>query len=123
MQVLLADDQLKVRSALRIILEQQPGVEVVGETDDADGLMVQVDAIHPDLILLDWELPGLSRNGRFSALRSRHPDVRVIALSGRPEARRAALEAGADAFVSKVEPPDRLLEALNTIGQEVHERK
>jgi DNA-binding NarL/FixJ family response regulator len=114
MRVLLADDQTKVRSALRLLLEQEPGLSVVGEAAEAEDLLAQVEVTQPDLVLLDWELPGLRTDDRLSALRALCPQLKVIALSGQPEARRAALSAGADAFVSKGEPPERLLAALAT---------
>jgi DNA-binding NarL/FixJ family response regulator len=112
MRVLLADDQTKVRSALRLLLEQEPGLSVVGEAVEAEDLLAQVEATQPDLVLLDWELPGLRTDDRLSVLRALCPQLKVIALSGQPEARRAALSAGADAFVSKGEPPERLLAAV-----------
>ena len=113
MRVLLADDQSKVRSALRLILEQQPDLNVLGEAVDAQGLLDWVRLVCPDVVLLDWELPGLSRHDLLSALRARCPHLKVIALSGRPEACQAALAAGADAFVSKGDPPEQLLAAVN----------
>jgi len=116
MRVLLADDQSKVRSALRLLLEQQPGLSVVSEAVEAEDLLAQVEASQPDLVLLDWELPGLRADDRLSALRRLCPRLKVIALSGRPEARQAALTAGADAFVSKGEPPERLLTTLRAVG-------
>jgi two-component system response regulator DesR len=120
MRILLADDQAKVRSALRLLLRLQPGMDVVGETAETEGLLGQVKEIRPDLILLDWELPGPTSNGLLTAIRARCPRLKVIALSGRPEARRAALEAGADAFVSKGAPPERLLSALRAFSEELH---
>ena len=121
MRVLLADDQSKVRSALRLVLEQQPGVSILGEAVDVTGLLDWVKAACPDLVLLDWELPGLeadnpstgSGQGLLPTLRELCPRLSVIALSVRPEARRAALDAGVDAFVSKGDPPERLLAAVN----------
>ena len=112
MRILLADDQPKVRFALRVLLEQQPRLEIAGEAVDGEHLLAQVEATCPDLVLLGWELPGLAAVGALPALRRRCPDLRVIALSGLPEACRAALAAGADAFVSKAEPPERLLAAI-----------
>jgi DNA-binding NarL/FixJ family response regulator len=85
----------------------------VGEAVGAVDVLAQVEAGCPDLVLLCWELPGLARDDLLSALRRVCPDLRVIALSGRPEARRVALDAGADAFVSKADPPERLLAAIN----------
>ena len=121
MRILLADDQAKVRSALRLCLEQEPGMSVMGEATDADELLAQVRTACPDIVLLDWELPGLqaanpstgSGQGLLSALRTLCPCLKVIALSGRPETRQVALPAGADAFVSKGDPPEQLLAAVN----------
>jgi DNA-binding NarL/FixJ family response regulator len=113
MRILLADDQPRVRFALRVLLERQPGVEVVSAATDADDLLSQAKASCPDLVLLGWELLGSAAVGSLSSLRRICPDVSVIALSGRPEARQAALSAGADAFVSKTDPPERLLAAID----------
>lgn len=115
MRLLLADNQAKVRFALRALLEQQPGLTVVGEAAEAGDVLPQVKAVHPDLVLLDWNLHGLAEAGLLSALRQVYPNLIVIALSARPEVRQAALEAGADAFVSKTDPPERLLEAIRTV--------
>ena len=113
MLVLLADNEPKVRLGLRVLLERQPGLKVVGEAADTEELLAQTEADRPDLVLLGWELPGLAGVDSLSALRRVCPDLFVIALSGRLEARRAALNAGADAFVSKCNPPDRLLAAID----------
>lgn len=114
MHILLADNQPRVRFALRVLLERQPGLEVVGEATEAEELLAQAEAACPDLVLLGWELPGLAAVGSLAALRRACPKICVIALSGLPEARRAALDAGADAFVSKTDPPGRLLEVIES---------
>lgn len=116
MRILLADDQPKVRFALGVLLERQPGLEVMGEAADAEDLLLRAEVDCPDLLLLGWELPGLAAVGSLTALREVCPNVFVIALSGRPEARQAALDAGADVFVSKTDPPERLLAAIDDCG-------
>jgi DNA-binding NarL/FixJ family response regulator len=153
MRVFLADDQAKVRAALRLLLEQEPGLSVVGEVTEAKDLLVQVQVTQPDVVLLDWELPGLratepwiapsaspwakgpgqvprhdsgdvpslpkeqiSRQRLLSALHSLGCPLKIIALSGHLEAREEALGAGVDAFVSKGDPPERLLTTLRTVG-------
>jgi len=113
MRILLADNRSKVRFALRVLLERQPGLVVVGEAIDANDLLAQMETTHPDLVLLGWELPGLMSIDLLSALRKIRPDLEVIALSSRPEARRAALTAGANAFVSKTDLPERLLAIID----------
>jgi two-component system invasion response regulator UvrY len=112
MRILLADDQPKVRFALRTLLERQSGFKVVGEARSGQDLRDQIQPTRPDLVLLDWELPGERALDTLSKLRTMYPTLRVIALSGRSEARQAALQAGVDAFVSKSDPPEHLLAAI-----------
>ena len=88
---------------------------MVGEASEAKELLAQVRATHPNLVLLDWGLPDLATIGSLPALQTACPDLAVIVLSGRPEARLEALAAGADNFVSKVDPPEQLLMAIQTI--------
>ena len=116
MRVVIADDQVDVRSALRLLLEQEPGLRVVAEAGSAALCLAQAHRTQPDLILLDWELPGLPARELLSALRDMCEGVIIIALSGHPEARSAALAAGARAFISKGDPPDRVLAVLCAVN-------
>ena len=113
MRIMLADNRRKVRFALRALLEQQSSLEVIGEAIDAQDLMACVENSCPDVVLLDWELPGMATHDLLSALRSACPELLIIALSGRVSGQREALAAGVDAFVSTGEPPERLLSAIN----------
>jgi DNA-binding NarL/FixJ family response regulator len=113
MQVIVADDETKVRSALQLLLEQEVGLQVAGEAIDMAELLSRVASSGPELLLLDWELPGLTAD-HLETLRSRHPRLQIIALSGRPDARRAALVAGVDDFISKGSSPDLLLTAIRS---------
>jgi DNA-binding NarL/FixJ family response regulator len=116
MRVLLADDQAWLRSAMRLLLEQEPDIEVVGEAGEANVLLSLVGAVTPDLLLLDWELPGTLSGARGECILNRlHnccPEVAIIVLSGLPESGTHALDAGADYFVSKADPPEALLGAV-----------
>ena len=116
MRVLLADDQPTLRSAVRLLLEQEPGVNIVAEVADSETLLARMADTHPDLVLLDWELPGLNgastARAVLNALYTTCPNVQIIVFSGRPEASRHALAAGANTFVSKADPPEHLLAAL-----------
>lgn len=113
MRILIADTQPKVRFAIRVLLERQPDFEVVGEAVNAAELLVQFERDCPDALLLGWELPGMAMDHLVAALRRSCPEAAIIALSGRLEARRIAIESGADAFVSKSSPPEQLLAALS----------
>ncbi len=113
MRILIADDEPKVRFALRVSLEQHPGFKTIGEAIDAEDLLAQTNVICPDLILLDWDLPGLPAAELLIALRRICPRLRVLVLSEKPEVHQAASRAGASAFVCKGESPDRLRSALD----------
>lgn len=115
MDVLLAERREEVRSALRLVLAHEPDIHVVAEVESSDELLAQIEASCPDLILLEWELPGQSLPEVLSAVRQRCPHLHVIALSGHPEARKVALEVGVDQFVSKADSPDRLLAAIRSV--------
>jgi DNA-binding NarL/FixJ family response regulator len=117
MRILVADSQSKVRRALCVLLKQQPDLEIVGEAANAMELLTETEKCRPDLILLHWRLKALMAFDLLPALRSNFPGVRLIVLSARREACQAALDAGADAFVCKMDPPDRLLAAVQAIQQ------
>jgi DNA-binding NarL/FixJ family response regulator len=123
MRVVLADDQPKVRSALRLLLEYGPKLSVVGEAAEARELLEQIEAGRPELVLLDWELPGLKFMDLMPRLRQHCPDLKIIVLSSRPEANKSALSAGADGFVSKGDSPERLLEVVIDQLRSFEERK
>jgi DNA-binding NarL/FixJ family response regulator len=112
MRVLLAEREPNVRYGLRVLLEQRTDLQVVGEAADAQELSAHVASACPDLVLLSWDLAGRKGAELISTLRRICPGLHVIVLSGRPEARRAVLNAGANAFISKVEPPEQLLAAI-----------
>jgi len=121
MRVVLADDQAWLRSAMRLLLEDESNIEVVGEARDVHTLLQETKALLPDLILLDWELPGLSkpseRNRFIRLLHTDYPRISIIALSVNSDAKSASLALGVDAFVNKAEPPEHLLAALQQIAQ------
>jgi len=120
MRILIADDQADVRSALRLLLEQGDQFDIVGEVADATGLLIQLDSKQPDLVLLDWELPGLSMTQLIRLLRVERPHLQVLAMSSRPEAQQEAAAAAADGFVSKGDPPEIMLAALRRFSVNGH---
>ena len=111
-RILIADSRHDVRSALRLLLEQDAEIVVSAEAAKFDDLVEQVRLTRPDLIILDCDLPGLQAEGLLRILRFISPGVRVVALCARPEMRQAALSAGADAFFSKADPPQILVDAI-----------
>ena len=114
MYVVLADDQVDVRRALTFVLEHECDLQLASEACNADELLHWLSGICPDLVLLDWELPGGGRE-LIRRMREIHRGVKIIALSVRPEARDEALSAGVQGFVSKGDPPERLLGVVHSL--------
>lgn len=117
-RVFLADSRLRTRAALRLLLEQYPEFKVVGEAAEVGSLLAQTLAVDPHLLLLDWDLRGFQAD-LLPALRKQQPDLKVVVMSTRPEIRSLALAAGVDAFVCKVDPPERLLACLAGVRQTI----
>lgn len=117
MNVLIADDQEAVRSALRLFLEHELSPAIILETDEAHDLLDSAREDQPHVILLDWELPGYQNTDLLMLIRQYCPQTKVIVLSGRIEAQKEALQAGVDFFISKSHPSDRLLETLRSLIQ------
>ncbi len=117
MRVLIADSQAKVRNALSVLLRQQPNLEIVGEAESAGELLARAENMQPDLVLVHWRLSGGSGEELVASLRACCPGTRILTLSARPESCHEALNAGADAFVSKMDQPERLLATIQRIGQ------
>lgn len=112
MRVLLAEGQTRVRRALHFFLKEQPGLIIVGETSEMKSLLRQVNVTYPDVVLLDWDLPGCAPTEVLQVLRQANHRLRVIALSSDTEVRYTALAAGANGFICKYDPPQVLLAAL-----------
>jgi DNA-binding NarL/FixJ family response regulator len=117
-RILIADHQSAVRSAVRLLLEKGLELDVVGEAADSKELFAQLESLRPDIILLDWDLPGWSTASLFDAFGELDRQPRVIVLGVKPESMQSALAAGADAFVSKGDPPKRLLTAIQALPVE-----
>jgi DNA-binding NarL/FixJ family response regulator len=117
MRILIAARQALTRSALRLFLQKGQGLEVVGEAADSEELLAEVRSKHPNVLLLEWELPGTSTTDLLTTLRGSNSRLTVVVLSGRPELEQAVQAAGADGFFNLGEPPKRLLAALDAIQQ------
>jgi DNA-binding NarL/FixJ family response regulator len=104
---------------VRLLLEERLELDALGEAADSQELLAQLDSLRPDIILLDRELPGGSTADLFRAFCGLDPHPKVIVLCAQPESAQAALAAGADALVSKCDPPKRLLTAIHALSVEV----
>lgn len=118
MRILVAVRQATVRSAVKTFLWAQPDLDVVGEASDSRGLLSQIEITRPDVLLLDWGLPGRPAVELLAMLRTLDTRCQIIVLGNDSEQRQSVLAAGADYFVSQGEPPRRLLTAVHVMRAE-----
>ncbi len=111
-QILLADDNPDLRSALRLLLETRLNLKLITEASDMEHVLAQTEDMRPDCIILDWELPGRPLRERIGVLRALVPGMKIIITSTRPESRQEALYEGADAFADKADSPLQILDAM-----------
>lgn len=116
--VLLVDDQALLRMGLRLVIESDPDLQVVGEASDGRVALEQAAALSPDVILMDIRMPGMDGIEATRRLVERSPGTRVLVLTtfDVDEYAFAALRAGASGFLLKNSRPDELVEAIRTVA-------
>jgi len=118
-RVFLADGIPEERSALRLLLLDLK-MEVVGEASDWVATLAQAPVSRADLLLVDWDILSSEPNEALMDLRQACPAALVIVLISHLDARQqAALSAGADAFISKNETPERVAERIRVAAASV----
>jgi DNA-binding NarL/FixJ family response regulator len=118
-RVYVADALTEERSALRLVLLDL-NMEVVGEAADWATALAQAPVSRTDMLLIDWDLLPNSPTAALDEIRRACPVALVIVLISHLDARQqAALSAGADAFISKGEMPERVAERLRTVAASV----
>jgi DNA-binding NarL/FixJ family response regulator len=114
-RVFIADARPEERSALRLLLQDMK-MEVVGEAADWPTTLAEASVCRTEMLLVDWDLLPSEPNAALNTLRKTCPAALVIVLISHLTARQqAALSAGADAFISKGDTPDRVAERLRTV--------
>jgi len=114
LRVVAVDDHQLMLDAIRITLEDADAIELVGEALSGSEALPVIARTQPDIVLLDIRMPNMDGLACLGKIRERHPDVKVVILSGidEPEQIRTALEQGACAFVVKHVDPRDLASAL-----------
>jgi two-component system response regulator NreC len=115
-RLLLVDDHAVVRSGLRMLLENEKDVEIIGEAGNAEESLEALKTLNPDVILMDIGLPDRSGIDTAREIKKRSPETAVIALTIHEDKEYffRMLEAGASGYVPKRAAPDELLTAIRT---------
>ena len=123
-RLLLVDDQPAVRRGLRMRFALEPDLEVVGEAGGVAEAISLARVLHPDVVLMDVEMPGVSGIAAIATLRrvAPHSTVVIFTLYDDAAMRARAREAGATAFVAKHQTEETLLAAIRRAAAE-HEQE
>ena len=113
-RIVLADDHQVVRSGLRLLLEKEPGFEVVAEASDVDGARRYVRGHQPAVLVLDLNMPGGSSLEAIPRIREECPETQIVVLTMQQESAfaREALTGGALGYVLKEAADEELVEAV-----------
>lgn len=113
--IFLAEGEKHVLESLSIWMEQQADIKIAGEARSAETLLAQVCQHAVDVILLDWNLPGIHHQRLIRTLRECCPAAKLVALSVKPEDERSAKEYGMDGFISKQLSAELFMASLHSI--------
>jgi DNA-binding NarL/FixJ family response regulator len=118
-RVLVCDDSEAFRALLRYTLQEDPGIEVVGEAADGMAAIQAAERLQPDVVLLDLTMPILDGMDAIAAVLERAPGAQVVALSGWGAERmeQAALDQGAIAYVEKSDDVEALRAAVRAAAR------
>lgn len=116
-RVLLVDDHRILREGIRALLVDEPDIVVVGEAGDGEEAVAKVDALRPDVVLMDVVMPRLNGVEATRRIRQRHPDVRVLVLSmyDDDEYVQQGIAAGAAGYLLKGTAADDLVLAIREV--------
>lgn len=118
-RVLIADDQVLVRTGFRLILSGEPGIEVVGEAGDGAEAAALAEELTPDVVLMDVRMPGVDgiEATRRIVVDETSPRVLVLTTFDLDDIVYDALRAGASGFLLKDAPEERLLTAIQVVAE------
>ena len=118
-RILLVDDHAIVREGYRRLLEEEPGIEVIGEATNAAQACERARALGPDVVVMDIALPGMSGIEATRRMLNDQPRLRVLMFSMYDDAiyARRALEAGALGYLSKASAPEVLVQAIHAVSR------
>ena len=118
-RVLLADDHETVRQGLRLLVDHQDDMQVIGEASDGAAAIRQAQALKPDVVVMDLSMPGMNGLAATRALKKTNPEIAVITLTRHEDEAylQELLRAGVSGYVLKQSASTELLDAIHTAAR------
>jgi DNA-binding NarL/FixJ family response regulator len=117
-RVLIADDQPRARQSLRALLATLPHTLEIREAVNGSEAINAVEAFKPDLVILDVRMPVMDGLEATRIIKEHWPETKIIIYSMYPEYSEIALNAGAERFINKSDPPEKLLAEVTRMMSE-----
>lgn len=114
-RIVIADDHSMMRHGLRRIIEENAGLEVIGEAGDGLELLELLKTVVPDLVILDMSMPKIRGIDAINEIKKRYPAVKVLVLSMHKEYLCRALSAGASGYILKEDADRELFSSIEHI--------
>lgn len=116
-RILLVDDHAVLRAGLRLLLDAQTDMQVIGEASDGSEALQLCETLNPDLVLLDLSMPGLGGLDTIPVMRKAAPTARILVLTMHDDESylKGALRSGASGYVLKKAADSELLSAVRTV--------
>ena len=117
-KVLLVDDQTLIRQGIRLLLEIEPDIQVVGQAADGRAALEQVETLHPDVVLMDVRMPEMDGVAATRLLSASHPEVKVIILTTFEDDETVfeGLKAGASGYLLKDISSEEMAQAVRKVA-------
>jgi DNA-binding NarL/FixJ family response regulator len=117
-RILIADDHAVVRQGLKLLINSQPDMTVVGEAADGDAVLKQAATVQPDIVVMDLSMPGMNGLVATRALKEARPSVDIVALTRHDDETflQEVLRAGASGYVLKQSNPTEFLQAIRAVA-------
>jgi DNA-binding NarL/FixJ family response regulator len=115
MRIILAAKETDLRLAVQLMLSEEPGVRVIGSVSNTGGLLALVESDPPDLVLLDFDLPGQPMGEVLSQIKACEPPPVVVLMGSEGSLSDEALGVGVDHYIQKGDPPETLVEAFRRV--------
>ena len=118
-KILIADDHPLIRQGLRVIIETQPDLELVGEASNGEQAVQKALTLHPDIVIMDLQMPIKDGLAATREIAQADPQAQVLVLTSFPDDDNvyAAIKAGAMGFLLKDSSADYLLDAIRTVSR------
>ena len=117
MRIILATGDTDLQLAIQLMLSEEPGLNIIGSASDSEGFIALIKSTLPDIALVDWDLPGRSIDDLVREVKTIESETNIsLIVLGKRSTKEAAMQAGADEYLVKGDPPDMMLDAFRQLS-------